>query len=219
MNTRHLALGLLTALVLSSAAPAQADLMVGPSPLGPYAIPTDLAIGNVLVIYDPFPMPSSGWIDYFQSVVLPGSNDAAAGAGNFRALLLRPAGPSVYDVIAAQDFVAPIVATPTLWDYDLLSPWAVQAGDVYAHFGNGIPLNIPTTNPAEGLLTIYPSSLLPVVGATIVVPSATYPIYPSPDNPQLRDYSLAAHVVPEPASLLLLGSGLVGLARLRKRPQ
>jgi hypothetical protein len=196
---------LMLALLLGSAGQARAGL-IGPTYAPPYTYGSDGA-SNVLVTYTAFPFAGAGTVNFLQSANL--DEYAWTPGESFTALQLRPAGGSSYTVIAEQTFTTS--STLGIVQYTLSTPWSVQAGDIYAHYGQGIPFSLPaTSNPPDPLY--YPSSHDPAMGETIALGGADYPAYG-----QSRDYYLDANfnpasAAPEPATLTLLGIGIVGMA-------
>lgn len=199
-------------------------MLVGPTLLPMYNIPTDNAT-NVLVVYDPYPFPSAGTVDFLLGKDQPGSE-----IGSFTAFQLRPLGGSQFSVVAdSQTFTPPTVVTPTDVQYTLTTPWTVQAGDLYAHFGNGIPFNIippPDGNTPQSVY--FPSTAPPVVGTTITLPSTDFPLFGNSAGQgspgQMRDYGLDAHLVPvvsavpEPSTLIpAAAASVIGLGFVWRR--
>jgi hypothetical protein len=116
-------------------------------------------------------------------------------------LQLRPAGGASFTVVAEQTFTTS--GTLGFAQYPLATPWSVAAGDLYAHYGQGIPLDIPARNN-PGVPDYWPSSHRPGVGETITPGGSDYPLFPG-----LRDYYLDAHfttATPEPSGLALAGT-------------
>jgi hypothetical protein len=217
----------ITAIFLLFAFPALGNatsLNIGPTLQSYYFASSDIAFAQVLVLYSNYAFPAAGSVTYFQSYVQPGGNLY----GGFQVMLLRPEGPNQYHVVAAQAFDVPAVIAPTLYQYSLSSPWTVQAGDIYAHFGNGIPFNYIgdwKSDPSDLNMPdpLYYPCTAPLLDTTISLSSPAYPLFD-----QLRDYGLVAidpppngdpETAPEPGSLLLLGTGLgtLGLAVWRRK--
>ena len=147
--------------------------------------PTDTAT-NVLVINTTAPLPT-GTLTGFETYAMPG------GAGSFHAYVLRPTGTAneysvVFDsgALLVPDVLAGEVRTFTV------GPFAVQAGDVIAHYGNGIALDIgnPTGRTRSSIQPVRPS-VAPAVNTTFVAGSAEFPFSspssaPTPSRPPSR---------------------------------
>jgi FtsP/CotA-like multicopper oxidase with cupredoxin domain len=120
----------------------------------------------------------------------PGSSPYPSAGQIFNAYVLRPtANPGEYQVI----FDSGTLAVPTLADpaisematYDVTDT-AVQAGDILAFYGSGIPVD---TGGGADILS-YPAPNAPVQGTTITVGGAEFPLYG-----QDRAYSFGANVL------------------------
>ncbi len=81
---------------------------------------------------------------------------------------------------------------------------SIQAGDLFAHYGRGMPY---ANSGALSNTTYYPCSGAPIVGTPITLGSASYELFG-----EKRVYSMAVDlVVPEPSTLALLTTGLLGM--------
>ncbi|CAG0974038.1 partial Spore coat protein A, partial [Anaerolineae bacterium] len=112
-------------------------------------------------------------------------NQPGSGSKTFTAYVLRPTGvANQYTVIFDSGLLSvPSVATAQVQSFPV-GPFNVQAGDLIAHYGQGIPLDIG----AGGDTLLYPAAPAPAMNQTVTL-GTTYPIYP-----QARTYSIAASV-------------------------
>lgn len=148
----------------------------------PYA--TDNA-ANVFVVNTHAPL-STGQLTSFLIFNQPGS-----GPRTFNAYVLRPTGVAdEYKVVFdSGPLSVPSVATGQLLEFPV-GPVGVLAGDLIAHYGQGIPLDIPGAPGGTGAdTTLYPAAPAPAANQTLTL-GTTYPIF-STD----RTYSIGAKVV------------------------
>jgi hypothetical protein len=168
------------------------------------------ALAPVFVVLSDTSLPS-GTLDSFQTYnqADPGGSPFPSAGNVFHAYVLHPTGsPSQYQVTFDSGLLT-VPATPTgVVTFPVIS--TVQSGDMIGFYGQGIPVDIIVTGTD---IVGYPDHTLPVLNDIITLGSAEFPIYP-----QNRTYSFGATVAaPEPATLLLLGLGLVGVARLKRK--
>jgi hypothetical protein len=147
--------------------------------------PTDGAT-NVLVV-NPAVLPAGNLVS-FQTHAQTGSGGAAG--NTFHAYVLRPTGVANEYTVAFDSgalTVGPLAAgTQT---FTLATPFPVLAGDVIAHYGNGIPIDI-----GAGVDTVaYPAPAAPVAGTTITVGGGGFPLCGTAVC-GLRTYSIGANV-------------------------
>ena len=147
------------------------------NPLVARAYPTDSA-ANVLVVNSHAPLPA-GTLAEIQVFDQPGS-----GPNSFHAYVLRPTGtPGSYSVVFdSGPLSVPSVATGQVVTFPV-GPFAVQAGDLMAHYGQGIPLDMGGVSLDS---TYYPANTPPSLGQTITLGGTDYPLF-STD----RTYSIA----------------------------
>ncbi len=162
--------------------------VITPTPVGnalqARAAPTDGA-ANVLVV-SPAAVPA-GSLTAFQTFVQPGSESLP-----FQAYVLRPtATPGTYSV-AFDSGVLTTPATAGVATYPLAAPFAVLAGDLIAHYGQGVPFDMS----AGGVDPVYyPAAAAPVVGVDVALGGASYPAFDPAAFAQLpRTYSFGASV-------------------------
>jgi hypothetical protein len=146
------------------------------NPVTARGTPTDTA-ANVCVV-NAAPLPA-GTLTGFNIYVQPGS-----GPNTFHAYVLRgslvvfDSGPlAVPSVTTGQELTFPMPGI------------AIQAGDVFAHYGPGIPIDIGVGTDS----TYYPANTAPVQGSTITLGGTDFP-----DLAQARTYSITAIVAPPP---------------------
>ena len=121
--------------------------------------------------------------------VTPGGSASGPSAGkSFHVYVLRlTAAPNHYTVV----FDSGLLTIPQIGSAGVsevvtfsVGPFAVQAGDLIAHYGQGIPLDVTGTD-----LVYYPVAAAPAAGGTVVPGSASFPTFA-----QTRAYSLSAQV-------------------------
>jgi len=116
----------------------------------------------------------------------------------FNLYVLRPtATPNQYNVIYDSGAIVPAGVPNTAVKLPLPNgPVQVQAGDVFAHYGRGIPYSDAPTAAAAGLNAVNPQQIFfsspaaPVASTTITLNSAAFPQNPSFN----RDYAMAVNV-------------------------
>ncbi|MEI7743592.1 MAG: MBG domain-containing protein, partial [Chloroflexota bacterium] len=153
----------------------------------------------VLVVV-PAPLPA-GQLSDFQTwnQALVGSGTLPSAGQSFHAFVLRPAAAGQYTVVFDSGFLtvpAPAVpGTGEVATFTLAAPVAVNAGDVIAFYGTGVPVD--TTAGSD--LTYNPAPTPPALSATITLPGADFPLAAG-----TREYSFAATVTPtavDPATI------------------
>jgi FtsP/CotA-like multicopper oxidase with cupredoxin domain len=149
--------------------------------------PAPPALVPVLVVV-PTPLPV-GTLESFRTwnQALAGGSPTPSAGQDFHAYVLRPGAGGTYQVIVdSGKLTVPALTTPGVSEaatFPLAAPVAVAAGDVIAFYGAGIPVD---TSAGADVFS-YPAPTAPVLGATITLPSAEFPIYPA-----TRTYSFAA---------------------------
>ena len=161
------------------------------------AYATDNA-ANVFVVI-PAALPG-GYLQSFQTwnQATPGGSFAPSAGLNFHAYVLRPtSNPGEYLVF----FDSGQLTMPTLEDPAVsalatfgVANLAVEAGDLVAFYGQGIPLDIGE----GGDIVAYPA-VQPLQDTTIILGSAEYPPFDQP-----RTYSFGAQVL-QPESVTISG--------------
>ncbi len=147
---------------------------------------TDFASPPTVFVVVNAPLPA-GTLQSFQSLnqATPGSSPTASGPNSFHAYVLRPAGGSQYTVVLDSGaLTVPAVTADAVQTYPV-TPFAVQAGDLAAFYGQGIPVD--TGLGTDTLL--YPAPTAPTVSQIITLGDASFPVYP-----QQRTYSFGANV-------------------------
>lgn len=118
-----------------------------------------------------------------------GSFQPAAGL-SFHAYVLRPTGnPNEYTVVFDSGLLTvPALADPAVSEIATfgVANLAVQAGDLLAFYGQGVPLDIGT----GGDLVYYPAPAGPLQNTTITLPGTDFP-----SLDQARTYSFGAQVL------------------------
>ncbi|MAT98800.1 MAG: hypothetical protein CL608_16780 [Anaerolineaceae bacterium] len=143
---------------------------------------------NVFVVI-PAALPD-GMLQSFQTWNQVATGGAPASAGlNFHAYVLRPTGVAdEYTVVFdSGQLTVPPLTDPTVSEIATfpVANLAVEAGDMLAFYGRGVPLDIG----AGSDMVYYPSPAGPLQGSTITVGSGDFPALN-----QARTYSFAANV-------------------------
>ena len=150
----------------------------------------------------------------------PGLSDSPSAGKTFTAYVLRPTVTNQYSVVYASDLktVPPLTGTVSEQVAYPVNPGvAVQAGDVLAFYGSGIPTD---TGVGTDILS-FTAPTAPIQGDTVELGSAGYPVVP-----QNRTYSFAATVLDPslpvtpltPASATVYGGiDAIDLTRPRRR--
>ena len=161
------------------------------NPLIARQYPTDTASNVFGVLQTPL---AAGTLQSFQIFADP----AAAGL-SFHAFVLRPTGVAneFLVVLDSGALTVPTVAVGAVQDFPIAGGVAVNAGDMLAWYGQGIPLDIGTGPD----VIYYPSPAAPVQGATITVGDAVnFPLFV-----QARTYSFGATILDPSAGTLVGG--------------
>jgi FtsP/CotA-like multicopper oxidase with cupredoxin domain len=166
------------------------------NPLTTRQYPTDSAT-SVLVV-NGSPLLAAGQLTEFRTLNMPGS-----GPNEFRAYVLRPTGvPDTYAVVFDSGPLAVAAVAAEQLETFPVGPVAVLPGDVIAHYGNGIPLDIGTGTDT----LLYPAPTAPAADQMVVVGAPEYPVYP-----QARAYSIAATVQTDSGGIRKFVDALPGL--------
>jgi len=174
-----------------------------------YASDFPVALGELAPVFVvvPFALPD-GLLTSFQTwnQALQGASPFPSAGNIFHAYVLRPTGIlNEYTVV----FDSGLLTVPDLVDPNVseiatfaVANLAVQAGDVLAFYGQGIPVDTGVGND----VLHYPA-VQPLQDTNIILGSVDYPIYPQP-----RTYSFGAQVI-DPA---VLNGDLVITGGMRK---
>lgn len=173
-----------------------------------YATDFPVAVGELAPVFVVVPAAlPDGMLQSFQTwnQALQGSSNFPSAGNVFHAYVLRPTvNLNEFSVV----FDSGLLTIPGLADPAVsavatfpVANLAVQAGDVLAFYGQGIPVD--TGSGADTLS--YPALTPPLQGSTITLGSVEFPIYP-----QARTYSFGAQV------LDLSGQNTVIVGGLRK---
>jgi len=165
--------------------------------------PTPTAVGNALstrpyatddannvFVVNPNAITTAGNLTAFQAFAMTtaGSSASSSLGLTFKAYVLRPnTTTGGYDVVFVSDplTVPSALTADQVVDYPVAPSFAVQAGDLIAHYGQGIPIDIGTGSDA----VYYPANNPPVVGTNITLGSSDFPTLAGP-----RTYSLGAMI-------------------------
>jgi hypothetical protein len=158
-------------------------------------------------------------VAYSQGATEGSANGSASAGHQFYLYVLRPDAAnspgSYYDVVYQSEGVT--VGSPGINQYPI-SPFTLQAGDVIAHWGNGIPFNYLDTTPDSHNSTMWVPADQPQVGKT-------WSQYGNFANYK-RQYSIQVEMtpVPEPSTylagaLLLLPFAFQAIRSRRQREQ
>ncbi|MBK8050345.1 MAG: multicopper oxidase domain-containing protein [Anaerolineales bacterium] len=164
---------------------ADAPVTVG-NPLIARSTPSDYPtpidqLAPVLVIVPSAVLPA-GNLQNFQVFNQPAADPGIrpSAGGLFHAFVLRPTGnPNEYLVVYDSGLLTmpalPEGSAGQIETFAVNPPVAVEAGDVIAHYGSGIPVDIVTTGTDQ---LVYPAPTAPTGGGVILAGVDPYPIYP-----------------------------------------
>jgi hypothetical protein len=175
-----------------------AQVFIEGNPLSDRDYPTDTDPTNGQFVVD-FPITDPGTL---QNILVWGQTiGTSSGIGeSFDAYVLRPVGETNFLVMTNTGYLT--VTTIGVNTY-AAPPFSLQAGDLIAHYGRGIPLSIGTHGPSS----VYDTGAglpipMPVVGQIISLPGPDYPLY----NDNGRNYAMAIRVSGVP-NLIISPSG------------
>ncbi len=159
------------------------------NPLIDRASPSDSA-ANVFVVNTHAPL-TTGDLTTFETWAQAGS-----GPSTFNAYVLRP-DPSVANLYTVVFDSGPLSVPDTatgLQTFALTTPFAVQAGDLIAHYGRGIPFDTGLVGSPDTVF--YPADTQPTTSTSIDVVSgdATFPLCSAVCVD--RTYSIAVNITP-----------------------
>jgi len=167
---------------------AQPNLLTG-TPIGNALTSRSAATDTATnVLYSNFvPMPAAGVVAgvhaYFQR-----SAATATGGSTFRMYQLRPLASNQYQVVYDSGTISTGGVEGAVEGYVFPNgPTAVQAGDIFAHYGRGLPWSVSGGANAKHTQFIYfPSPSPPAQGNNITLDSAAFP-----QSSHSRDYAWA----------------------------
>jgi hypothetical protein len=145
---------------------------------------SDTAASNTIFVVD-FAIKRPGTL---REILTWGENSGQGipGVGEgFHAYVLRPIGSNFQVMTDSGALIVAAIGTNIF----AVPPFNLEAGDLIAHYGRGIPLNAATGGPSTAY---FNGSVLamPSVGEVLQLPGPAYPLY----NDGGRDYAIAVGV-------------------------
>ena len=165
-----------------------------------YATPPG-ELGPVFVVV-PAALPD-GLVQSFQifNQTNPGGSPTGSAGGLFHAYVLRPTGPNQYTVVYDSSLLTvptPINPAGEVTTFSVPNI-AVQSGDVFGFYGQGIPVDIET----GGDLMSYPAPTRPVLGQAITLGEGDFPLLG-----QARIYSFGVQVIDLSGANTVISGGI-----------
>ena len=140
--------------------------------------------------------------EVFNQATTGGSPGPSAG-NTFHAYILRPTGVTNEYIVVFDSgaLTVPATADPVGEVVSFAVPdIAVQAGDIIAHYGAGVPVDIITSGTD---ILSFPAPAAPLQNDTIALGGPDFPVYP-----QARTYSLSASVLDLSGNNVAMNGGI-----------